>query len=250
MYKTNLLFVVRTVLTVLLVYLAVGYLSTLYCHLGMPLYLSYGISELITSVILVYTLYKPKIYSKPQLKTISVPTLLLIILSVNLLVNLAGALLRAKLGLEVKGNEIGNEQATMTAKLLTLFATGCCAPILEEIIFRGRLAKGKELGNAKVSITIQALIFSVLHSNPEQIISAFIVGLILGTVAFKERSIRKTTLVHLLNNVTVILVSIFPQIKIMSVMTILLLLIAGKELGNGSNAHDHTTQPQTDAQLY
>lgn len=76
------------------------------------------------------------------------------------------------------------------------------APIIEEIIFRGIIQKGLINKGVKPrnAIIISALIFGLVHFNPWQFIGAFLLGLVLGVVYFKTKSLLMPILLHFFNN--------------------------------------------------
>lgn len=77
-------------------------------------------------------------------------------------------------------------------------------PILEEIIFRGVILKGLLTRySPKYAIVFSAIIFGLIHGKPLQIWGAFIIGLILGYVYYKTKSIGTTILLHSFSNLIV-----------------------------------------------
>ncbi len=86
-------------------------------------------------------------------------------------------------------------------------------PVLEEMLFRGGVTE--ELlrkFSAGKAILYSALIFGIFHINPAQIIPATFVGLLLGWLYYKTRSLMPCITVHILNNgLSVALSRIFPD---------------------------------------
>lgn len=82
--------------------------------------------------------------------------------------------------------------------LISTLATVLLAPVCEEIVFRGLtltiLEKTKM--NFWVINVIQAIIFGVAHGNVVQGVYAFLLGLFLGFVAYKCKSIWGSILAH------------------------------------------------------
>jgi len=78
------------------------------------------------------------------------------------------------------------------------------APILEEILFRGILQKG--LINKGISpikaIFLSSFVFGIIHANPWQFVSAFILGLVLGWVYQKTETLLLPMLLHGFNNIS------------------------------------------------
>lgn len=76
------------------------------------------------------------------------------------------------------------------------------APILEELLFRGIIMKG--MLNMKVSpakaIVFSAAIFGLIHGYPWQAVGAFMLGLVLGFVYYKTKSLVLPIMLHAFNN--------------------------------------------------
>ena len=90
--------------------------------------------------------------------------------------------------------------ATDTAGIYLL--TVLFAPFLEEILFRGIIQKGlinKGVKPAK-AIIFSALAFGIFHLNPWQTVNAFLLGLVLGVVYYKTKSLLMPILLHAFNN--------------------------------------------------
>ncbi|MBI9069603.1 MAG: CPBP family intramembrane metalloprotease [Salinivirgaceae bacterium] len=78
---------------------------------------------------------------------------------------------------------------------------GVSAPILEELIFRGVVLKGfLKKYNPKKAILWSAIIFGAAHLNPWQFIPAFLIGLVIGWLYYKTRSIWPGIFIHFVNN--------------------------------------------------
>ncbi len=77
------------------------------------------------------------------------------------------------------------------------------APILEEILFRGVILRAllKKYSPWK-AILISALVFGVFHMNPWQFLYATVLGLYLGYIYWKTRSLFYPILIHWLLNST------------------------------------------------
>lgn len=75
------------------------------------------------------------------------------------------------------------------------------APILEEILFRGVIFEScAERWGRGVGLVVSALLFGVIHIIPVQVINAFVVGLILGYVYLRTRSLLSVIIIHAFNN--------------------------------------------------
>lgn len=84
---------------------------------------------------------------------------------------------------------------------LSFFVICVSAPILEELLFRGLLLPGllKNYGPRK-AIFHSSLVFGVIHLNPVQVVSAFLMGLFLGWLYYRTKSLAVCIIVHFLNN--------------------------------------------------
>ena len=77
------------------------------------------------------------------------------------------------------------------------------APLTEEFIFRGVILRGFLANyNPKKAIFLSALLFAIIHLNPWQAIGALLIGLFLGWVVYKTRSIWPAVFIHALVNST------------------------------------------------
>lgn len=75
------------------------------------------------------------------------------------------------------------------------------APILEELIFRGViLKKFLQKYSPTKAIVLSAVIFGIAHLNPWQFIGAFAIGLFIGWVYWKTKSVWPGIFMHFANN--------------------------------------------------
>lgn len=90
---------------------------------------------------------------------------------------------------------------------LMLISVFILAPIAEEILFRGLILEhSKNLLTLPLAIIFQAFMFGVYHGNMIQGIYAFILGAVLGYLAYKFDSIIPCILFHMAINVSIALV--------------------------------------------
>ncbi len=86
------------------------------------------------------------------------------------------------------------------------FAIGLAAPVAEEFVFRGAVLRSllgwaQEKGRSHwVAILVSALLFSVAHFNPAQMIHAFLIGILLGWMYYRTGSIIPGIIYHWVNN--------------------------------------------------
>lgn len=77
-------------------------------------------------------------------------------------------------------------------------------PIIEEIIFRGIILRGLLVKIPhKKAILASTIFFAIIHGNPNQIFSAFFMGLILGHLYYITKSILAVILLHIVINITI-----------------------------------------------
>lgn len=90
------------------------------------------------------------------------------------------------------------------------------APLLEEILFRGIILDGL-LKNYKagVSIAFSSLLFALIHGNMAQGLGAFLMGLFMGWLYWKTKSLYLPIILHCINNsISCIGMLIVPKEKI------------------------------------
>lgn len=85
---------------------------------------------------------------------------------------------------------------------LLIFATvAISAPLLEEILFRGIILDGflKNYSPTK-AIIWSAVIFGLIHMNPYQFIAATLIGILMGWIYWRTKSLWLCILIHFVNN--------------------------------------------------
>lgn len=119
-------------------------------------------------------------------------------------------------------------ESIVSGSLITvIISTVLVAPVVEELIFRGvilhKMRKVIPFLGANIS---QAAIFGICHLNIVQGLYAFGIGLILGYVAKKFKTIFAPMVLHMTLNATGFLVSAFPD----AFITYLILMVFGAAL--------------------
>lgn len=75
------------------------------------------------------------------------------------------------------------------------------APIFEELIFRGIILDGLLSSQTPTkAIVISSILFGVVHLNPWQFVSAFMIGVFSGWVYYKTKNLTLSILIHFVNN--------------------------------------------------
>lgn len=82
-----------------------------------------------------------------------------------------------------------------------ILSTVVAAPLLEETLFRGLIFEScrERLGRGG-ALLVSAFLFGVVHVVPVQVVNAFVVGLILGYVYLRTRSLFAVIVLHAINN--------------------------------------------------
>ncbi|MGF1587041.1 MAG: lysostaphin resistance A-like protein [Bacteroidales bacterium] len=77
------------------------------------------------------------------------------------------------------------------------------APVLEELIFRGIILEGllKNYSPLK-SILISSFLFGLVHLNPWQFFTGFFIGIFIGWIYYKTRSLTFPVIIHATANLT------------------------------------------------
>ncbi|MPQ45701.1 CPBP family intramembrane metalloprotease [Marinifilum sp. N1E240] len=84
-----------------------------------------------------------------------------------------------------------------------LITIAVAAPILEEILMRGIVLDGMLKNyNPWKAIIWSAVLFGIMHFNPWQFVSAFFIGIVMGYLYWKTKSLALTIFIHALNNGT------------------------------------------------
>lgn len=83
------------------------------------------------------------------------------------------------------------------SRFMSLIMLVIVAPVTEELLFRGIILRGflSQYGEWK-AIILSALLFSIFHLNPYQLLPAFVGGLILGWVYLKSGSLWPCIYAH------------------------------------------------------
>jgi len=110
-----------------------------------------------------------------------------------------------------------------TPTYLLIIGIGIMAPLVEELIFRGFVyAKLNKAFPIWATILIQAALFGLIHGNLIQISYAFFIGIILGILVYKSKSIYPAIILHIINNT----ISIFSDVYFDNVLYYILPIVA------------------------
>jgi hypothetical protein len=87
--------------------------------------------------------------------------------------------------------------------IFAFFLMVVAAPILEELIFRGIVLEGllKQYNPVK-AILVSSLLFGLVHLNPWQFVTGFIIGIFSGWVYYKTHSLTLAVIIHATANLS------------------------------------------------
>jgi membrane protease YdiL (CAAX protease family) len=99
--------------------------------------------------------------------------------------------------------------------IISVILIGIVPAFIEEMLFRGVLLNGfKRNYSEKKAILISAMLFGIIHLNPWQFVTAFIIGVIMAWIYIKTESIILCIYMHFFNNIMSIIVlkytDVFP----------------------------------------
>ncbi len=120
-----------------------------------------------------------------------------------------------KLGIEMDANT-ERVFAELMKEPWGYVAVGIMAPLAEEIVFRGAILRSlldmMSKKNHWVAILISAALFGVVHGNSAQFANALLMGLLLGWMYYRTKSLVPGILMHWVNNtLAYVLTNIMPQ---------------------------------------
>jgi membrane protease YdiL (CAAX protease family) len=96
--------------------------------------------------------------------------------------------------------------------IVSIIMVGIIPGFAEEMLFRGVLLNGLEKNYSnKKAILISALLFGIVHLNPWQFVTAFIIGIVSAWIYIKTKSIVLCIYMHLFNNITSIVALRFRE---------------------------------------
>lgn len=103
------------------------------------------------------------------------------------------------------------------------------APVAEEVAFRGLIFRTLIKNNcpAVAAIIIQAAMFSLFHFNIMQSLYVIPLGLLLGYVAYKSKSVIPCIFMHMLNNFMPVIVGLLPEGAPIEIIGAVVLVICG-----------------------
>lgn len=140
--------------------------------------------------------------------------LLLICVCATLFFIMPGSELVSVLGLE----EISDDFDFMRAPLAGILAMGIMAPVAEEVLFRGIIMRSllrERWAESRpwLAVLISALLFSLVHMNPDQMLGAFAMGVFSGWLCHRTGSLFPGIVAHMTNNLSFFLINFIPTVN-------------------------------------
>ncbi|MFI3289856.1 MAG: CPBP family intramembrane glutamic endopeptidase [Rikenellaceae bacterium] len=101
-------------------------------------------------------------------------------------------------------------QAPVGRGIYMLIALLIVAPIFEELLCRGVILEAiRRKHGGWIACVVSSLMFGVMHFEPQSILNAFMIGLLLGYLYIRTNSIFAPIIIHFLNNVMAYLYLVF-----------------------------------------
>ena len=94
----------------------------------------------------------------------------------------------------------GMSSSNLVLTVITYLYISILGPIAAELLLRGCVLRLGSHISAKVGIFISALLFGIMHGNIAQFYNTFLMGLLLGYITVKCRSIIPAIIAHVCNN--------------------------------------------------
>lgn len=134
---------------------------------------------------------------KPEIKRLNLPLILIGLITLLAIGVVIDPVLQA-----LPDSNMAALYDMLSGGLWAIATAVIAAPIIEEYIFRGVLQRSfiGATGSVLGGIALSALIFGLIHIIPQQIISAFFAGLVLGTIFYLTHSLFTVIIIHALNN--------------------------------------------------
>ena len=141
------------------------------------------------------------------------PFLIVATIALNFAMSEINAMLIALLspGVEISLGIIGTGRISVVEIILLIISTAVIPGIVEEIMFRGIILTNLAPYGKGMAIVASALLFGLMHMNPSQFFYTTLMGITLGYIYVKTRSIWICMVIHFTNNALGVLQQIFYQ---------------------------------------
>ena len=153
------------------------------------------------SIINAYKNPKDKV-KKIKLKNKQKIEIILIGIFALLVLQFVTSFLITQLGIDYSVNTVifDNGEKNLLTNILTILLVVVQAGVFEELLFRKAFIDYSKKFGTIFSIFISALFFGLIHMNISQMIFAFSIGIVFGTIYALTGNISLTIILHLLNN--------------------------------------------------
>jgi membrane protease YdiL (CAAX protease family) len=91
--------------------------------------------------------------------------------------------------------------------LVAILVIGVSAAFCEEILFRGMISKGYERFGLAGSLIFTSVLFGILHRDIQKTVSTILLGILIGFIVYKTKSIFAGMLAHFTNNTAVVFIT-------------------------------------------
>ena len=110
--------------------------------------------------------------------------------------------------LSAPAKELADRAGSVPSWLLFAFLVGICAPVVEELFYRGLLLRSltKRQLPAPVAVIVSAALFAAIHFQVLQFAGLFVFGLIAGTLAARSGRLGPSIWAHIGFNMTTVVV--------------------------------------------
>ncbi len=90
----------------------------------------------------------------------------------------------------------------MSDNAMGVMSMALLAPVVEELMFRGAIQGYlmRRCSTPWVGIAVSALVFGLIHMNPQQMVYATLLGVVFGWIYYRTRSLLPVIAGHILNN--------------------------------------------------
>ena len=100
-----------------------------------------------------------------------------------------------------------NDVSNLGEYFLSILTVCIIPPICEETLFRGAVLNSFRGTNKWIGIIFSGFCFMIMHGNPDQTVHQFILGIVLGYIAWETRNIWVCILIHAINNFVAITIT-------------------------------------------
>lgn len=116
----------------------------------------------------------------------------------------------------------GEDPAGFFGIITAVIATAFFPAFIEEFVMRGIVLGVLRRFGDGFAVFASAFVFGIMHASANQIVFAFVVGLVLGHITVKSGSIWPTIAVHFINNLVSVIFSYIPFDDVVSSLLLML----------------------------